>query len=87
MSWIPCSRAEGPGPQIRQDAPKGFVVLAQVQFLPKLGLARVPKNQSCRRRRPMNAAFGQKHLLLGLKKAEFEPAGTAIAYEDLRAGL
>ena len=87
MSWIPCSRAEGPGPQIRQDAPKGFVVFAQVQLIPKLRLAWAPKNQSCRRRRPMNAALGQKHLLLALKKAELEAAGTGIAYEDLHAGL
>src|SRR5208283_5703067 len=72
----------GSGLQIRQDSPNGFAVLAQMQLLPNLRLARAPESQSGRPYRPINAAFRQKQFLVRLKEAALETAGTGVANED-----
>src|SRR5208282_2252834 len=57
-------------------------MLPQMQFLPYLRLAGITEPELRWLGRPINAAVGQKQLLVRLEQAELETAGSGVANAD-----
>jgi hypothetical protein len=54
----------------------------QMQFLPYLRLAGIAEDELRWLGRPINAAVGQKQLLVRLEQADLETAGSGVANKD-----